>query len=70
MQVHHCPTGSAAHPSILLFPASRYAARQARRARPRGAGGRVRNPGLLAGAVHTLEVWAARPSTGGRERNP
>lgn len=35
----------------------------------RGACGRVRDRGSAA-AVHTLEVWAAQPSTGGRERNP
>jgi len=27
----------------------------------------VRNPGRSAGAVHTIAVWAAQPSTGGRE---
>lgn len=53
---------------LLHHGASRYAARQARRARPRGAGGRVRHPGRSAGAVHALAVWAAQPSTGGRER--
>ncbi|VWC09924.1 hypothetical protein BLA14095_05190 [Burkholderia lata] len=40
--------------------------RQARRASSRGAGGRLRNAGQRAGAVHALAGWAAQPSTGGR----
>lgn len=37
-----------------------------RRQSSRGAGGRMRDAGQRAGAVHTLVVWAAQPSMGGR----
>lgn len=39
------------------------------RRRSRGAGGRMRDAGRRAGAVHAPAGWAAQPSTGGRGNN-
>ncbi len=51
---------------VVIARASPIGARQAEGKASRGAGGRLRNAGQQAGAVHTLVVWAAQPSTGGR----
>lgn len=51
---------------VIIARASPNGARQAEGKASRGAGGRLRNAGQRAGAVHTLAVWAAQPSTGGR----
>lgn len=51
---------------VIVAWASPVGARQAEGKASRGAGGRLRNAGQRAGAVHTLAVWAAQPSTGGR----
>jgi len=51
---------------VVTARASPIGARQAEGKASRGAGGRLRNAGQRAGAVHTLVVWAAQPSTGGR----
>ncbi|MDR8729622.1 hypothetical protein FEQ05_06362 [Burkholderia pseudomultivorans] len=52
--------------TVIVAWASPSGARQAEGKASRGAGGRLRNAGQRAGAVHTLAVWAAQPSTGGR----
>ncbi len=52
--------------TVIVAWASPIGARQAEGKASRGAGGRLRNAGQRAGAVHTLAVWAAQPSTGGR----
>lgn len=57
--------GAAVRLSLSLGQAPN-GARQAEGKASRGAGGRLRNAGQRAGAVHTLAVWAAQPSTGGR----
>lgn len=49
--------------------ASRLAARQPRRGWPRGAGAATGEPSPMAAAVHSLALWAARLSTGGRGKN-
>lgn len=51
---------------VIIARASPNGARQAEGKASRGAGGRLRNAGQRAGAVHTLAVWAAQPSAGGR----
>jgi hypothetical protein len=51
---------------VIVTMASPIGARQAEGKASRGAGGRLRNAGHRDGAVHTLAVWAAQPSTGGR----
>lgn len=61
-----CPQERTCEFYIFVVGASRAAVRQARRARLRGAGGRLRNAGQRAGAVHALVGWAAKSSTGGR----
>lgn len=52
--------------TVIAAWASPIGARQAEGMRSRGAGGRLRNAGQRAGAVHALAEWAAQPSTGGR----
>lgn len=52
--------------TVIAAWASPIGARQAEGMRSRGAGGRLRNAGQRAGAVHALAGWAAQPSTGGR----
>jgi hypothetical protein len=51
---------------FLAWTSRSIAARQAEGKTSRGAGGRLRNAGQRAGAVHALAEWAAQPSTGGR----
>lgn len=55
--------------TVIVAWASPIGARQAEGKASRGAGGRLRNAGQRAGAVHTLAVWAAQPSTGGRGKD-
>jgi len=52
--------------TVIVARASPIGARQAEGKASRGAGGRLRNAGQRAGAVHILAVWAAQPSMGGR----
>jgi hypothetical protein len=52
--------------TVVVARASPIGARQAKGKTSRGAGGRLRNAGHRAGAVHALAGWAAQPSTGGR----
>jgi hypothetical protein len=60
-----CREGASGRIDIFAW-ASPAGVRQAEGKTSRGAGGRLRNAGQRAGAVHALVGWAAQPSTGGR----
>ncbi|MGF6877231.1 hypothetical protein OKW35_006710 [Paraburkholderia sp. MM5477-R1] len=65
MRALACREGTYGRVDILAW-ASPVGARQAEGKTSRGAGGRLRNAGQRAGAVHALAGWAAQPSRGGR----